>query len=404
MPKNKLENVVNRFIKEYYVPRLVSGLRSIGRQDLESVSEKVADRILKGGRIFAFGNGGSESISEAFIYSLEQRVGYEFEFDTYSNPKLSEATDFPNSLLFNHRIKRSARNGDLALLASASGNSDNINNASVLCREKKVETISVSADGRISNDPMTKADYAVIIPIKDQQILEDVTLGFIYLITQLAQYKTAGTRFNLEEVRLDYADALFHGLRGLSSANIISLTYKIIAAYKDGKSVRIDAPDSGLLSINAKHMQHNLKWDVFQNVENRLRNRVHSGLPTYHFSGVGNDGGEGFNYTIEVDDNSGQDDVQIFLARDLNSKSVQHAIRTADRKGMTVYSFCHNSCDEYVSSNVAQSLLHITSRLINSTFLTEASDLAALGKQLRVDLALLRQKNQTAQKLEDAYR
>ncbi|MCH7535224.1 MAG: SIS domain-containing protein [Bacteroidetes bacterium] len=398
----RFEGAIQHFMEEYYIPGVVEGLRTIDDQILEDVSEKVVHRIREGRRIFGFGNGGSEAISEAFIYALEQRINDEFEFDTYSNPKLGEAVDTKNGKLFNHRIRRSGREGDLVVLVSASGNSENINNVSALCKEKGVETVSVSGGGRIANDPKTTADNPVVIMIKDQQILEDVTLGLVYLVAELAQYKTGGVSYDTGEVKRRYIEKLADGLGQLAASRISHLALEITRAYKEGKRIRIDAPDSGQLSINAKHMQHNLKWDAFQDAK-RLTNRVYSGLPTYHMSGVSNDGGDGLAYAVEVDDNSEPGDVSVVFAKDMNSMPVQALLKAAERKGIPVDAFCFHVDSEYVASSLTQSVLHLTSRAINAYLLTEQGDPREFSELLGGDLALLRQKNETRKKLGDTY-
>src|SRR3989338_4140504 len=180
MKTKNFSSEIESFIQDYYIPQLVEGIRGIGTIQLDELSGKAAKAIRKGNNIFAFGNGGSEAIAEHLVYSLEKRVRglgnykyYNCKFSTCTNPKISEATDVPNAELFNGRIRQTGRNGDLAFLVSASGNSDNINNVSQVCRQEGVKTISLSGAGRITYDAKSKADYSVIIPIKDQQIGED---------------------------------------------------------------------------------------------------------------------------------------------------------------------------------------------------------------------------------------
>ncbi len=400
---NNVVQEIESFMQEYYLPELVAGLRKMDKGALEDISEEIANRVRNGQRIFGFGNGGSEAISEAFIYALERNIPEEFKFDAYSNPKLSEAVDAGNSELFNHRIKRSGRNGDLAVLISASGNSDNINQSSTLCKLTGVKTASISGDGKIAKDSTTKADYPLVIPIKDQQILEDATLGILYIIADLAMSKVTKKMYDVQNVSGRYIDAIVDGCQQIYPIQIETLAQDILSAYKRGNQIRVDAPNSGLLSIISKHMEHNLKWDAFQNVENRLPNRVSSGLPTYHFTGVGNDGGDGFNYAIEIDDNYSIGDIEVLFARDLHSIPIQTLLSAANRKKMSIHSFCFHTDSEYIASNVAQTVLHLTSRVINAYLLSEAQQ-RDFAEQLRADLAMLRQKDKTKNKFQELYR
>lgn len=403
MMEIKINQNIEDFVKVYYMPKVVKGIDDIENNVLEEISDKVAQRIKGGRRIFAFGNGGSEAIAEAFVYSLEQKIGDNFKFDVYSNPKLSEATDAGISTLFNRRIRRSGRPGDLAVLVSASGNSDNIANASKACSSQSVEAISISGNGRVANDKECAADYPVVIKINDQQIIEDVILGAVYIIGKMAQYQVEGKKYDANKAKKRYTGELIRCFSQLPSHQIDELAKNIIQAHKRGKQIRIDAPDSGLLAINAGHMQHNLKWDAFQGINARPSNMVSSGLPTYHFSGVGNDGGEGFNYAIEINDNYNSGDLEIIFARNMCSNSVQALIRAAEMKRMAIHPFCFQTDSEYAASNLAQTALHLTSRVINAYLLSEAHQ-NNFAEQLRLDLAMLRQKDETERKLQGVYK
>ena len=395
---------IEAFIGQYYISRVVQGLRDIDNRVLDEVSDKIAQRISEGRRIFSFGNGGSEAISESFILSLEQRITPSFQFDTYSNPKLGEATAVTGiDEVFHHRIMRSGRPGDLTLLVSASGDSENINKVSLYCRRQSVETISISGNGRVAKNGPTKSDYPIIIPLQDQQIIEDVTLGILYLIGEIAGNKVNGHKYDIAELKKSYIDDFSREARLLSARSIDLLAHDIIHAYKNGGQVRIDATDSGLLTIAAAHMQHNLKWDAFQNVEPRLSNRVSSGLPTYHFSGVGNDGGYIFNHAIEITDNHEQGDVEVIFERQIMSLEVRTLFLAAQRKGMKIYPIIFDQKSEYIASNLAQSILHITGRVVNAYLLSESNPVE-FEHRLKQDLAMLRQRSLTMEKLRATYK
>lgn len=403
MTESNIQQNIEGFIQRYYLLKVVEGLNSIDVSVLEAISDKVAQRVREGRRIFAFGNGGSEAIAEAFVYTLEQRIGDNFKFDVYGNPRLSEATDAGINTLFNFRIRRSGRPGDLAVLVSASGNSTNINNVAGLCREQSIETISLSGNGLIAT--ARRSDYPIIFQINDQQILEDVTLGLLYIVGEIVEQKVNGKKYNAAEIKGKYVAGFVDGTAKTDySTFVLALAQDILQAYKKGSQIRVDAPDNGLLSINAGHMQHNLKWDAFQDVEPRLTNRVTSGFPTYHLSGVSNDGGEGFNYAVEVQDNNQPDDVEIVFAKDLSSKPVQALLLAAKRKGIRIHSFEFNGQDDYVASNICQSFLHITSRVINAYLLSEKTGYADFEHRLRQDLAMLRKKDETLEKLTRVYK
>jgi hypothetical protein len=120
---------------------------------------------------------------------------------------------------------------------------------------------------------------------------------------------------------------------------------------------------------------------------------------------VANDGGDRFNYAIEMQDNGQQGDVEILFTRDLASGPVKALILAAKQRGVIVYPFCFNALDENTEADLAQMTGHIMGRMLNVTLLVDQGVIspASFRKQLRNDLALLRQKDATRRKLRIAY-
>lgn len=388
------QNEVVKFVNDFYVPNVIQGLKNFSEADLELASNEIIETIKNGNTIYAFGNGGSEAIAEHLIYSLEKTVDYKFPFTSYGNPKLSEITDACNCELFNQRIIRSGKAGDLAFLISASGDSVNINNLSVLCRRKGVNTISLSGTGRISNDLETKAGLSLVVPIKDQQIMEDTTQCIIHILVKITQSKLSGEIKTVKEIKNEYLGKIIAGLENINVGKLEDVVSDIVLAFKKSKKIRLDAPDSGILSISAGHTTHNLKWDALSDIKQRPTNLVFSGIPTCHFTGVGNDGGDGFNYALEIADNFDAGDVQIIFAKKQNSRSTKSLIEAARSNGMVVHLFDFGE-DEFVGGDVSQSVGHLIGRITNAKLI--------FAQRLMQDLALLRVKDETKAKLKLKY-
>lgn len=363
---------MHTFPGDYYKPRLIEGLEAISPDVISQISREIEKVIRREGRIFAFGNGGSEAIAEHLLYTIEDEISDEYQFDTYGNPK----TNTPIDQLFNPRIKRSARPGDLVFLISASGNSKNINEACRLCREMDIRTISISGQGEVAEI----SDFPVVIPSKDQQISEDIAQALIH----------AAVRADL-----DYPDKIQDGLVSIIDSQVHEIASDVFDAFQSGNTVRIDAPDSAAISISAGHTTHNFKWDAFQGAEKRLSNNVNTGLLSYHLTGVSNDGGEDFNLAVEIDDNGQENDVEIVFAMDLEDLRVQRVIKVARRKLMNVHPVCFNTESEDIAADLTQITGHILGRILN-TMIT--------GSDLESDLALLRVRCKTRQELTAKYK
>ncbi|MBU1018742.1 SIS domain-containing protein [Patescibacteria group bacterium] len=367
-----MKNDLHEFLENYYKPHLIQGLASLSSDDISKVSNEILDVVENGGRIFAFGNGGSEAIAEHLLYALEFGISDNYQFDTHGNPKTSYYIKTPIDKLFNPRIKRSARPGDLVFLISASGNSRNINNAAKLCRKMGIRTISISGDGAI----VKLSDLPVMISLHDQQILEDITQVFIHM----------AVRILTDSFDRNYLNKIQHGVEFVTASMIYEIAFDVFGAFKSGNTIRVDAPDSGAIAISAGHTAHNFKWDAFQNARKRLSNNVHSGLFSYHLTGVSNDGGEGFNLAVEVDDNCKKDDVEIVFAKDLNDARVQRVIKVASSRFAKVHPVCFDVESEDIAADLTQITGHILGRTLNR--IIAKSD-------LKSDLALLRARDKT---------
>lgn len=404
MRSNYNLDIIHSFIHDYYLSNFVQEFRAIDLELIEELSNLIVEVAREGRRFFAFGNGGSEAIANILIHLLETSFRFDFKFDAFGSPLSHEIIEKENEKLFLDRIKRSGCRGDLVFLISASGDSLNINEVSGLCRRLGITTISLSGRGTIVNGP-NAAKHNIVFDLKDQQILEDVTLAVVDLLIIFAKNKLEGRENDYIGIRSTYENRYLKGF-GLFDVNKIqNLIDDLIFAYRNNYLIRIDSPDSGVLSLCAKHLEHNLKWDSLSDLQKRSSNRVFSGLSSCHLTGVGNDGGENYNFALEIEDNLSDNDVEIVFARSVDSLSAKSLIKAANSCGCKLHVFCFNSVDECIDANLTQSILHITARILNSYLLLYQGTIDSTGfaSQLEVDLALLRQKESIKEKLESKF-
>ena len=388
---------------QYYIGEVVAGLGRIPDETLDLLSQKLAGTIRDGRTIFAFGNGGSEAIAEHFIYALNNVVEG-FKFHSCSNPKASELTDSSSCTSFDRTIKRQGRAGDLALLISASGNSVNINNVAIACREENVTSISLTGGGRIVSEQ--RSDIPVVSNIGDQQILEDVTQITIHLLTEITCLRLQNRDFAIDKIRNRHATDLKKSFTSIDSLYLSNMADGIINAFRRGSAVYVLAPDDGALSITASHVLHNLKWDAWSDIDFRLSNRVYSGFPTCHITGLSNDGAAGYVHAIDIQDNGTCGDIVILFARHMGSEKVRAVQMAAAINDCVVYPICFKSGNRWVDADAAQMLGHVMGRTVNTTLLLEQGDICRekFGKHLiENDLALLRQRKHIRKNLKRRY-
>jgi D-sedoheptulose 7-phosphate isomerase len=368
-----IDQTIEDFVGRYYLPKVLEGICSLEERDLDRVADMITQRINNERAIYVFGNGGSEAIADQMCYALEIKIDEGSQCYIQSNPKPSLSLDKEHELLFERQIKR-AHPRDLVILVSGSGNSENILYAYELCKKRGIESISVSRGGRLQELENYRASHSVKIPIMDQQIEEDVALGFLLLAADLAGYKLEKNKYqDAEGIKEDAYVAVAREVEKVEASYLCQISKKIVEAYANGNNVRIDAPESGPLLITAQHLVHNLKWDAFQDIEDVPSNQAHSDCLPYHASGVRNDGGEKYNVSLEVKYNNRPKDVELIFARDLfdnrfNALYYQCLENGIDPFVLNVSDIAEPSfrSDESLGYIVAsQSLAHIIGRIVN---------------------------------------
>ena len=184
---------------------------------------------------------------------------------------------------------------------------------------------------------------------------------------------------------------------------LLSMVEDIFLAFRHSKTVRIDAT-TGLLDPIAEHMAHNLVWDARDESKEIWSNKVISGISGCHMTGVGNDGGCGYNLALEILDNCRGGDVEILLttnAEDVKSRSL---IKAARERAVSLHTICFGS--KFVYPGVAQIAAHLTGRLTNTRILLEQGviDQTKAAEWFRKhDLALLRKKEEIRGKLQKIF-
>lgn len=114
------------------------------------LAREVAERIKGGNAIWIVGNGGSASTAEHFETDLSF-VRYGKDFPQIKATALTSnsalitaiANDIGFENIFSHQLIRKASKGDVCVLISASGNSQNLLRAVDVCKDLGVTTIGI---------------------------------------------------------------------------------------------------------------------------------------------------------------------------------------------------------------------------------------------------------------------
>ncbi len=148
--------------------REVSELRvqTIGRHaaDVAAAGAAIRQRLEAGGKVLAFGNGGSATDAMDVVADLQSAGRRALDLTADAGILTALANDVGPEVIFQRQIIAHGREGDVALAFSTSGGSANILSALAEARRRGLETIAILGydGGRIAAEGL--ADHVVVAP------------------------------------------------------------------------------------------------------------------------------------------------------------------------------------------------------------------------------------------------
>jgi D-sedoheptulose 7-phosphate isomerase len=145
---------------------------------ITATGEKIAGCLRKGGKVLTAGNGGSAADA---MHLAEELVG-RFKSSRKSLPAIALcadgtlltciANDFGFEEVFSRQVEGLGRRGDVLVLFTSSGNSENLLRAVRAARKKGVVTIALS--GRDGGQLRGKANHEIIVPSKSTARIQEI--------------------------------------------------------------------------------------------------------------------------------------------------------------------------------------------------------------------------------------
>jgi phosphoheptose isomerase len=172
----------------------VDFLERFSALDLESVvsaSKAIFDCIGNNNSIFVCGNGGSASLSQNFVVDIGVGLSRKTKsngcriFDLTSNSAVLTATanDVSYEEVFSNQLDLYGNQGDLLIVVSSSGNSENIIRAVQTATQKGMQTIGLTGfDGGKIKDKVTFSIH-IKTEIGEYGVAEDSHSFILHLLT-----------------------------------------------------------------------------------------------------------------------------------------------------------------------------------------------------------------------------
>jgi D-sedoheptulose 7-phosphate isomerase len=162
---------------------LVSAIAKIG--------EVLVNALEQGNKVLLFGNGGSAADAQHIAAEFVGR----FAFDRPALPALALSVntscvtaignDYGFDQIFSRQINALAREGDVAIGISTSGNSPNVLSALALSRKKGLHTVALTGwtGGKLNKI----VDYCICVPSNDTPRIQECHILIGHIISELVE-------------------------------------------------------------------------------------------------------------------------------------------------------------------------------------------------------------------------
>jgi D-sedoheptulose 7-phosphate isomerase len=166
--------------------------RTIGRgAEVAVAAAAVRERLAAGGKLLAFGNGGSATDAMDVVADLESAGQRALDLTADSSILTALANDVGPEVLFQRQIIAHGRDGDVALAISTSGGSANIIAALAEARRRGLETIAIVGydGGRIAAEGL--ADHVIVAPSEYIPRIQEAHATAYHLLCELVRTGSA---------------------------------------------------------------------------------------------------------------------------------------------------------------------------------------------------------------------
>jgi len=158
---------------------------------LLEVGTRIAESLHAGGRVLAFGNGGSAADAQHFAAELVGRFQRErpalsaLALTTDPSVVTSISNDMGYAAVFRRQVEAHGRPGDVALGISTSGRSPNVVEALRVARARGLVTVGLTGDG--GGELASLVQHLIAVPHPDTQRVQEVHAMVLHVLCQVVE-------------------------------------------------------------------------------------------------------------------------------------------------------------------------------------------------------------------------
>lgn len=169
-------------------------MEEVGRDLADSVAElveRVLDTLRGGGKIMFCGNGGSaadaQHLAAEYVvrFARERRPLAALALTTDTSVLTASGNDYGYQAVFERQVRALGRPGDLLVLHSTSGSSENLLRAADAARESGVATVALLAKG--GGQLKDRVDLALVIPTDTTARAQELHLAVEHVVCDLVE-------------------------------------------------------------------------------------------------------------------------------------------------------------------------------------------------------------------------
>jgi len=162
---------------------------------LLEVGRRIAESLTAGGRVLAFGNGGSASDAQHFVAEVVGRLARErpglsaIALSTDPSVVTAVANDMGYAAVFRRQVEAHGRPGDIALGISTSGRSANVVEALRAARARGLVTVGLTGEG--GGDVAGLVHHLIAVPHPDTQRVQEVHGMVLHVLAEVVEEAAA---------------------------------------------------------------------------------------------------------------------------------------------------------------------------------------------------------------------
>ncbi len=151
----------------------------------------MARSLLAGGRVLAFGNGGSAADAQHFVAELVGRMRREraglsaIALATDPSVVTAVGNDMGFDAVFRRQVEAHGRPGDVALGISTSGRSPNVLEGLRAARERGLLTVGLTGNG--GGALAGRVDHLIDVPHPDTQRIQEVHTMVLHVLCEVVE-------------------------------------------------------------------------------------------------------------------------------------------------------------------------------------------------------------------------